>query len=324
MGGHLHVVNGIAEMKKRVTTKMTKLLIGGCSGGGHSQVINVDYIASQMPAGVDVRASINSGLYFDIASYPDFVAGKMDERPHISKENAQELNAFVDESCRTALGDDWYKCIAFDHAFPYISTPSFVSQAKYDLHQLQQSLGVPSGSFKADTSTWSKAVNDYTAYYGERSTKVFVEAINKGNNHSALFLPSCFDHCYATTCSAPETVTTDTGHSYTAKEAFQSWYHNTNTERFYLDACADKLPCNRAADPRMRFSCASTPTPSPTPTPTPSGDCYAALVRACENVAHDRKTCLSCAQAHQDELEWAGCTDDQVKALCPKKSAVLV
>lgn len=300
--GHLHVVNGIVEMKKRITTKMSKLLIGGCSVGGHSQVVNVDYIASQMPSDVDVRAWINSGLTFDVVHYPDFVAGKMDARTSSTKEKAEELNTYVDESCRAALGDDWWKCTNFDYAFPYISTPSFVSQAKYDRNQLQH-MGAPAGSFTKDTSQWSPDLNNFTAYFGERTRKVFVEAV-QGNKNAALFLPSCFDHCVATTSEAPETVTTVTGHSYTAKEAFLAWYHNTQTERFYLDNCTDAMPCNPAADPLNHFSCAST---------VPSSECMDVRSRVCPSA--EQRKCQQCVKAHWDEFE-PFCTPDQVKAVC--------
>ena len=83
-----------------------KVVVGGASGGGWTQVVNLDFIASRVP-GADVRAWIDSGLHFDVASYGDFTAGVMDEQPLISKEGADVLVSFVDESCRAALGDDW-------------------------------------------------------------------------------------------------------------------------------------------------------------------------------------------------------------------------
>jgi hypothetical protein len=263
--GHLGVVNGmnaiLAWTAEHPETEASTVLIGGCSGGGWSQVINLDYMASRFPEGADVRAWINSGLHFDIAPYSDFIGEThLGEIPFISKEEAESMNVFVDESCRAALGEDWHKCIGFDHAFAHISTKAFISQSMYDKIQLGLRLGLPKTAFiSKDVSKWATNTTGYMAYFGKRSRDVFVSAV-EANADAALWMPSCFNHCEATLLQAPEQVTTKSGQSYTAKEAFQAWYwqQGASKERLYVDSCADELPCNAAADPQNKFMCTAT------------------------------------------------------------------
>ena len=173
--GHLHVVHALSHFNssEHGLYQATTVLVGGCSGGGWSQVINLDYIASQLHASADVRAWINSGLHFDVATYPDFTAGRVVEQPLINQSVAEDVfHSFVDESCRTALGDDWYKCIGFDHAFPHIRTRAFVGQSQYDKVQLSLRLGVPAGSLSADTAKWTKEVTAYVEYFGRCQLRI--------------------------------------------------------------------------------------------------------------------------------------------------------
>jgi hypothetical protein len=317
--GHLQVANTLQQIAPKIQSATT-LLVGGASGGGLSQVINVDYIASQFPPSCDVRAWINSGLHFDMASYPDFIAGKgkAAEKPLINKTVATIFNAFVDESCRAALGDDWYKCIGFDHAFPHISTPSFISQSQFDVHQLTKDFQLPANAMTPDTANWSNATKEYVAYFGRRSLEVFLPLMRNASldKNAAFWMPSCNDHIKATRINAPETVTAADGQTMTVRDLFAAWWSGKLTQQaIVIDACEGSgtgLPCNKAASTTRAFSCVS-------PSPGPGPSCVSQLSKdGCSQKASTPAQCIACAKQHETDLEAAGCTKSVVKTACDK------
>eukprot|EP00666_Eupelagonemidae_sp_cell4sb_P017811 gene17811-biopygen12385 len=193
------------------------MLVGGASGGGHSTQNNIDYIAEQLPSSCDVRAWMNSGLFFDVASYPDFLAGNLDKYDaNINKSDAKILNVFVDESCRAALGDDYYKGVQFDHAFPYITTPSLVSQAMFDQHQIVNDVSLPPGSLTENGATWSKDTKAYVAFCSIHSNDDDVR-----NNHDD-------DDNNSSSSSSSNNSSSNKDNNGNSMNKNNSDYHNTN------------------------------------------------------------------------------------------------
>ena len=90
------------------------------------------------------------------------------------------MNAVVESSCVAAHATDPWSCVFAEHVAPFIRTPFFALQAKFDAWQLPNILG----------STDPKVIN---AYGKNVSDTLVANLLSRSGN--AVVLDGCVHHC---------------------------------------------------------------------------------------------------------------------------------
>jgi len=247
--GHLHVVKAMDEILETVATHPAftpkTVIVGGCSGGSISTLNNVDYIASRLPSGVDIKGKIETGLYFDAVTYDDYLEGDFSNPTGVSinKESAEGMEAFVDESCRVALGENWWKCMMFEHVAQYIETPIHFSEPKFDRWRLYEQYGFDADK-NQDPQGYSEEQKGYFKYWGDRVDAVFNNVALQQPNWG-YWVPSCVGHCEGTDLRGPIYLEKSSPVDLvTPEQAFSDWYWGRDSEHLIMDACSGKPACN--------------------------------------------------------------------------------
>ena len=94
--------------------------------------------------------------------------------------------AYVDESCKEARGDDPWACMFATYAYPYISSPSFISEAQTDQVVLEAHDWVPSAPYLCD-----EAERAYVTAWHGHMLLVLQQALGA---NSVVFAPACYIH----------------------------------------------------------------------------------------------------------------------------------
>jgi len=154
-------------------------VISGCSAGGLATFLHVDYYRERLAPFTTVVGMPDSGFFLDY------------ENPTIRYHSQlvwvfEQMNSTggVNRHCidywKASTGETW-KCIFAQHTSPFIATPIFPLQAKYDAWQIDNVLG----------SRDATLVNEFGA---NLTALVETELLNTNPAHG-IFLDSCYHHC---------------------------------------------------------------------------------------------------------------------------------
>jgi len=196
--------------------KGTDFMIGGCSAGGLATYLHIDWWKANLPSSAKVRGLPDSGFFLDYnsPSYPPKFASDM--RWVFQQQN---VSSGVNQRCiqmHTPVAD----CFFAEHTVPYITTPIFPLQSRFDSWQLDNELGN-----KSDNSL----VNLYGSLFDQRFQVVSNNAAN------GYFWDSCYHHC------AQWNSIRINGQL--SGSAVQDWYNGGTTDRFFQQQNYPCAPC---------------------------------------------------------------------------------
>jgi len=179
----------------------------------------VDWWKQNLPAGAMVRGMPDSGYFLDYDSTDRKYATDM--RWVFTAQNA---TSGVDQDCIGAhsAGGDTYLCFFAEHTTPYIKTPIFPLQSRYDSWQVGNILG----------TNETAPVNTYGTMFAQR----FQAVVN--NPENGYFFDSCYHHC-----GEWDSIKIDNSLS---GAAMRDWYNKVNSGRY---AQQNPYPCETCCKP---------------------------------------------------------------------------
>jgi hypothetical protein len=203
------VTNGMSEA--------TELVVTGVSAGGLSTFLHTDRIAARVrrdSPNVTVKAAPVVGFFLDHANYKNEKATSYTTRMAYAYK-MQNLTFGPDggltPACIAAFPTTPAKCFMSPHMFPYIQTPLFVFNSRFDAWQLANILQI---------SSWSTAAEQHAVVkYGASFLQQFapLQAVERHGG----FITTCICHaCHWSTLVLQ---------GKTAFEHYAAWYQGKTT-----------------------------------------------------------------------------------------------
>lgn len=201
-----NILNVIFEdlIKNRGMDIATDVVISGCSAGGLTAILHVDYLKKNFFADAKVVALPDSGFFIDFIG-TNGINYQKDMK--WTFEN-MKCEVGVNQKCVEfyPLEEKW-KCFFAEYTMPFIESPLFILQSIYDIWQIYNVMGdnsqVKSNFFGNETL---KRLQD----------SVFRSEINSG------FIDSCFHHCGFWSRTHIENLT--------PAQSFLNWYTNLESK----------------------------------------------------------------------------------------------
>ena len=188
---HLASAHGLASA--------TDVIVGGCSAGGLSVFLGLDTIAAQIRGhspGARVTGLADSGFFIDHLDH--------NGNPRWSPLwqwgfYAWASAAGVNQRCLAAHGsggdNEPWRCIFAQYTMPYLETPLFVLNSRFDSWQLCWSFGLPNSPF----ATWNRTIKASALDFGEDFSTALAAtgALWSGPPKHGGFITACQAHCDA-------------------------------------------------------------------------------------------------------------------------------
>ena len=207
----------------------TELLYAGCSAGGLTTYVHADRLAAEVRARApaakvvalaDAMYSLNHLDFAGDAHWPGFMSWVY----HTMDANGSSVN----ERCVAAMADafgkprgnrsEGWRCMFGAAVAPYVQTPTFVLNSKYDLWQGAQIIGARSGKHNCDTniSACPPALRSFWVSYGQE----MVAKLDALPARHGAYLHNCQQHCQ----TGPGDWSTDTVNGTHMDAAVATWY----------------------------------------------------------------------------------------------------
>ena len=169
----------------------SELLFAGCSAGALTVYMHADYVSGRMPPSVKTVALADA--MFSIAT-PDFEGVRAEPQMMSWVFDAMNCSASVNQAC-LAANPNGTACMFGANVAPYIHTPTFVLNSKYDTWQGGGIIGA--GACASNITNCSAALQAFWAGYGRR----MVSALQSLPPQHGGFLSNCQAHCQTGSCS---------------------------------------------------------------------------------------------------------------------------
>ena len=272
--GHNTLEAIVSDLKNRSGFgSARRVLFSGGSAGGIGVLQNADWLGTQLGHDTVYKASPQAGGYFSnsfLKIMPQYASGLFNgsssggaaRDPGV---NAASLMADVvvswfggatgqgaihmDQSCVEALPLlKKHTCWSAAVHYPFITTPLFLAQNRFDLNQIQSVMGTTWWPYPKGEKEHALAVAAYVRYFGQRTVSGIAHAVIHGpkNATDGLFMPSCFAHC-SNLCMLDNSSMVQ-GFRY--HEALEDWFEGRGkVPHLLFDDCNAKEgtedPCNR-------------------------------------------------------------------------------
>ena len=172
--------------------------------------------------------------------YPHWIVNETGGAGH--NDTSSLWDTYLEPKCVQALGEEnaWH-CGSIHNLYPYIETPIFVIENKFDKYQIENSMLMP-------TDVVNNETKGYVGYYGvDMDRSIITQLVDENNGKNGLFYPSCFDHTGGIKIGLPAKASTVIdGH--TPTEYVGDWYWERNKlPTLVYDTCnndENELPCN--------------------------------------------------------------------------------
>jgi hypothetical protein len=211
----------LADMRSFLgASAATDALVGGCSAGGLTVYLNIDAVAAAL-APAKVRGVADAGFFLD---HPD--RNGVPVRTPLFQWGfaAWNSSASLSPACLGAFpASEQWKCIFAQYAAPYIATPVFALNSRFDSCQLNGcELDLPTvnkGWPNMAPSDQAAAVA-YASAFMEAFTPFAAKPLNAG------FIVACLLHCQAGTKNYNSTRVANTagGAAVAPGAAVLAWY----------------------------------------------------------------------------------------------------
>jgi hypothetical protein len=221
------------------------IIFTGGSAGGLTVFLHLDHVAERMKTEAPKARVVGEpvcGFFLDSGNdgyAPDNVTYTL-ELKYVY--NMQKAGGSLSQTCQQAYGVDAWKCIMAPYAAPYVSTPWFALQSRFDHWQLSEELFMPcmqsqpyAPPYKPSTCSPTDVANIQN--YGPRFMSQFRPLIDAPGSKNGAFLDACIIHG----------STTSTIKNVTNSEAFAQWL--AGGESWYVMECngSDEAgPCDTA------------------------------------------------------------------------------
>ena len=187
----------------------TEVIVGGCSAGAMAVFLHLDRIAGLLPK-ARVGGLSDSGYYlFEPTSTPGWA------EPEVAFHN---FSGLLNRECVAAqpAGAGW-RCLQTDISAPYLKTPLFAMQSRFDINQLSYS---PCHSIPASKATYGDCVNAYGANLTESIRRWLAHTL-----HHGAFIDGCSRHCQHAVAAGP------TANGTTNLRALEDWWRAPPQQR---------------------------------------------------------------------------------------------
>jgi len=217
-------------LQNRGMNSATEVIFSGCSAGGLGVYFGLDRVRELLPTTIKLVGLADAGWFLNKTS----LIGAQDY-PGIMPPGFKLWNSIggINQACVRAKGNNAVDCMWAFETFPFIKTPLFVLNAKYDSAQL--------GRYGLDCINHNQCNSTQLAQfinYGEDQLTSEKIAINSPT--TGVFLDACVQHCQ----SQVNTWSRVSVDGSIASHAFADWYfHNTGKSK-WVDTC--QWPCNKA------------------------------------------------------------------------------
>jgi len=195
--GHLTIETLIDHLLNTTDIHLAEyVLLTGDSAGGIGVFHNADWLTQklrQVAPLVTVKASPQAGFYFPsqtLIMYPEYAEGiKVPFAPIASSYLYDWFGGpYLDQSCQDAHPETPHQCWnAFVH-YPYITTPLFIAQNKFDSNQIGSIMGLD--WWPSFNATKKKG---YKRYFGSSMVNGTKQVL-QSKKADGLFLISCYTH----------------------------------------------------------------------------------------------------------------------------------
>jgi uncharacterized protein YuzB (UPF0349 family) len=182
----------INALKNLGLDKASEIIITGCSAGGLSVYLHLDWIRSQFPKSVRIVGVPDSGFFMDL---PDW-SGKPSYTPLYQTVFKMQNATFVNDECLRSNGKLPWKCFFAQYTLPHIKTPLFLINPLVDSWQMGNIIRLPCLGQDNLTNCSSEELAAVTNFEDEMIK--FVKPV-KLQPSNGLFLYSCVTHCGACT-----------------------------------------------------------------------------------------------------------------------------
>jgi hypothetical protein len=202
--------------------ELTDLVVSGASAGGLATYLHVDWWASQVSKSAKVVGLPDCGFFLDWKSPSNISHSYNAAMQYVYK----AMNPTLHPQCIVNRSKDKQKCLFAEHVSPFIKTPVFALQARFDTWQLANELGTNA----------TAPVQHYGGYLTELFAANFLS-----NPKNGAFLDSCAHHCGAYDSIFTQTIN--------AANAFKQWYMKSTSQRLWFQkqlypcsACCNNQP----------------------------------------------------------------------------------
>jgi hypothetical protein len=232
--GRLLLDSMLARLKAEGLDQASDLIYGGCSAGGLTSAQHVDYVASLLPS-VRVRGMTDAMFPLKHAT----AAGNPDNHLYDMMSwgfYAWKAAPSVNQHCLAAKDNATaWQCMIGGILAPYVQTPHFYVQSKYDTWQMKAVLALNCTVTHCDPTAEQAWVD-----YG----RLMVDALAQIPPRHGVHLTNCAGHCQV---GRSDKWLRETVNGTTIKDAFWAWYTKEQTPSpptnyRYVSEC-DERPC---------------------------------------------------------------------------------
>lgn len=195
----------LQDLKSVGLAAASDVVFSGCSAGAIRVFAHLDALRAMLPQSVRVAGFPDSGFYLDV---PMFTSAK--RYPVFEQHGVAMLN----KACRLKHVGEEEKCLIGEVVAPFLETPLFAWQSRYDLDQR-------SCEMNATCARSGACLEDYGARFTATLQRQLLQRLPAaaGQGHGA-FLDSCSRHCDSNVEHAP----LDDASGETPLQAFAAWY----------------------------------------------------------------------------------------------------
>ena len=230
--GHRILVAVIDHLLESGLKTADAAVLTGCSAGGLSTYLHLDYFRARVPASIPVHGLPDAGYFIDAAN----TSGAMEIRAKYRYVyHMQNCSGGVNDACISAKTEtDQWQCFMAQYTYPYIKTPIFVLNSEYDTWQLSNILQL--GCLPPKCTP--EKMTDFTKW---RAT--FLQALGPaiGAHSNGIFTDSCLVHCQS--LDAPWNTFKVNGQ--TAHDTFANWYFETGGQSQEVDKPYPNESCEK-------------------------------------------------------------------------------
>lgn len=160
-----------------------ELMYAGCAAGALTAFVHGDYVAGRMPVNVNT-VIFGDGMY--TLDHQSFLNTSLLAPVMQFGYEAWNASGSIDQDCIKNMGSLGWKCLFGATVVPYITTPTFVLNSKYDTWQESSIIGL-----KCIITDCTLVQQSFWVDYGHLLT---IEAQKLPSQHG-VFLTNCPAHC---------------------------------------------------------------------------------------------------------------------------------
>ncbi|CAJ1393416.1 unnamed protein product [Effrenium voratum] len=186
--GHHILLATLESLLAKGVSQAKRFVVGGCSAGGLTVWLHLDFIRSLVPSWVQVLGVPQCGFFMDQPNYK----GQEFYTPlykWVFETMGMIKSPSLHEACLTKYAEDPWKCFMAQYFLPFVQTPFFAVNSFYDSWQLQEILQLPEDCYISQNCTQQQRAAMH------RMRDNLVGNLSTAPVTQSFFLYSCVSHC---------------------------------------------------------------------------------------------------------------------------------